>query len=92
MLTSRISFINFKSKEKNVKLKQKLTSIIKNKNQIIESLGKNYQDSYYKKHLIKYKNYLNFRIIGMGGSSLGAQTIYDFLKSKIKKNFKFVDN
>ena len=28
----------------------------------------------------------------MGGSTLGAQAIYDFLKKKIKKNFKFVDN
>ena len=31
-----------------------------------------------------------FRIIGMGGSSLGAQAIYDFLKKKIKKNFYFL--
>jgi glucose-6-phosphate isomerase len=28
----------------------------------------------------------------MGGSTLGAQAIYDFLKKKIKKNFLFVDN
>ena len=28
----------------------------------------------------------------MGGSSLGTQAIYDFLKFKIKKNFSFVDN
>jgi len=28
----------------------------------------------------------------MGGSTLGAQTIYDFLKFKIKKKFIFVDN
>ena len=28
----------------------------------------------------------------MGGSSLGAKAIYDFLKHKIKKNFKFIDN
>ena len=92
MLTSGISFTNFKSKVKNTKLKKKLISIIKNKNQVIQSLGKNYQDSFYKKYLIRYKNSLNFRIIGMGGSILGAQTIYDFLKSKIKKNFIFVDN
>ena len=92
MLTSGISFINFKTKVKNIKLKKKLISIIKNKNQVIQSLGKNYQDSFHKKQLTKYKNFLNFRIIGMGGSTLGAQTIYDFLKSKIKKNFIFVDN
>ena len=28
----------------------------------------------------------------MGGSILGAQAIYDFLKPKIKKNFEFIDN
>ena len=28
----------------------------------------------------------------MGGSTLGAQAIYDFLKKKIKKNFIFIDN
>ena len=28
----------------------------------------------------------------MGGSTLGAQAIYDFLKNKIKKKFIFVDN
>ena len=35
---------------------------------------------------------LNFRVIGMGGSTLGSQTIYDFLKHKIKKRFTFIDN
>ena len=28
----------------------------------------------------------------MGGSSLGSQAIYDFLKHKINKNFEFFDN
>ena len=28
----------------------------------------------------------------MGGSILGAQAIYDFLKYKIKKNFLFINN
>ena len=32
------------------------------------------------------------RVIGMGGSILGAQSIYEFLKHKVKKNFSFVDN
>jgi glucose-6-phosphate isomerase len=31
-------------------------------------------------------------VIGMGGSSLGAQAIYDFLRHKIKKRFLFIDN
>ena len=28
----------------------------------------------------------------MGGSSLGAEAIYSFLKEKIKKNFLFIDD
>ena len=92
MLTSGINFINFKSKVKTRRLKNLLKSIIKDKNQVIESLGKNYKNSYTKKQIFKYKKSLGFRIIGMGGSTLGAQTIYDFLKHKIKKNFLFIDN
>ena len=44
------------------------------------------------KKLEKLKKLRNFRIIGMGGSSLGAQAIYDFLKHKIHKKFEFLDN
>ena len=92
MLTSGINFINFKLKLKKHNLRKILTSIIKEKNQVIESLGKNYKNSYTKKQIFKYKKSLGFRIIGMGGSTLGTQTIYDFLKHKIKKNFIFIDN
>jgi glucose-6-phosphate isomerase len=92
MLTSGINFINFKPKTKSYNLRQKLISIIKDKNQVIESLSKSYKNSYNKKQLIKYKNSSDYRVIGMGGSTLGTQTIYDFLRNKIKKNFLFIDN
>jgi glucose-6-phosphate isomerase len=92
MLTSGINFTNFKSKVKTHRLRKLLTFIIKEKNQVIESLGKNYKNSYSKKQILKYKKSSDFRIIGMGGSTLGTQTIYDFLKHKIKKNFIFIDN
>ncbi len=92
MLTSEIKFSNFKYKIKNTKIKKNLSDLIKKKNQIIESLGKNYKSSFNKKKLKKIKQSNNFRIIGMGGSSLGSHAIYDFLKDKIKKNFVFIDN
>ncbi|WP_435089974.1 glucose-6-phosphate isomerase [Candidatus Pelagibacter bacterium nBUS_30] len=92
MLTSEIKFSNFKYKIKNTKIKKNLFDLIKKKNQIIESLGKNYKSSFNKKKLKKIKQSNNFRIIGMGGSSLGSHAIYDFLKDKIKKNFVFIDN
>ena len=92
MLTRGINYINFKKKKSNLKIKKKLSNILKEENEIIKSLGKFYKYSFQKKNLKKYKTKLNYRIIGMGGSSLGAKAIYDFLKHKIKKNFKFIDN
>ena len=93
MLTYRINFRNFKLKKKsNFKSKLKFREIIKNKNSIIESLSENYKDSFKKKDLNKFKKYTYIRLIGMGGSTLGAQAIYNFLKSKIKTKIDFVDN
>ncbi len=84
------NFIIKKDKKKFFKI---LEEILKENIPTIESLGNTYKNSYKKKKLINYKNkYKNFRIIGMGGSILGAQAIYDFLKHKIKKTFTFVNN
>ncbi len=92
MLTSGINFINFKLSLKTLSLKKKLNFLIKEENQVIKSFDKNYKNNFNKKIINKYKNSLNYRVIGMGGSSLGAQAIYDFLKNKIKKNFLFINN
>ena len=92
MISQNISFKNFKIKNKNQKLKQKLTSILSEENEVINSLKKSYKNNYTKKLIKKFKNSKNFRLIGMGGSILGTNTIYEFLKYKIKKNFIFVDN
>ena len=92
MLTKTINFINFKKKNNNFKVKRRLDALVKENNSIITSLGKFYKFSFTKKQIKKFKNYSNFRIIGMGGSSLGAKAIYDFLRDKINKNFEFVDN
>ena len=94
MLTSSISFVNFKKKIKYTKVKKNLKLIIDNKsqNQVIKSLSKNYKYSFKKKKLDKYRKFSNFRVIGMGGSILGTQSIYEFLKNRIKKNFLFIDN
>jgi glucose-6-phosphate isomerase len=92
MFTSNIIFKNFKKNKKNPKLNKKLLSLFKEKNEVLKSLSKNYSDSFDKKFLKKYKKDKDFRVIGMGGSTLGAQTIYDFLNEKVKKNFSFIDN
>ncbi|MDA9629833.1 glucose-6-phosphate isomerase, partial [Candidatus Pelagibacter sp.] len=92
MLTSGINLINFKKKIKTSAAKTKLVSLIKEKNHILDSLKKDYKNNFNKKRLKIFKKTINFRVIGMGGSILGTQAIYDFLRYKIKKNFFFVDN
>ena len=94
MLTSGIYFKNFKKIKKinNSKLKKKFLLLFKEKNYILDSLKKNYKDSFSKKIINKYKKYSTFKVIGMGGSTLGTQTIYEFLKDIVKKDFVFIDN
>ena len=92
MLTPGISFINFKKKNKSENLKKKLQLIIKEKNEILNSLSINYKDSFKKNLINKYKVFSCFRVIGMGGSILGTRAIYEFLKHRTKKDFLFVDN
>ena len=83
MLTSNIILKNFKIKKK-TDTKKKLQSIINDKkNHIFQSLGKQYKYSYTLKQIKKYKKFLNFRVIGMGGSILGTRAIYEFLNHKI---------
>ena len=92
MLTTGIKFINFKGKPSTKILKKKLNFLLKENNQVLRSLSKDYKNDYNTDIVKKYKKFLNYKIIGMGGSSLGAQAIYDFLKEKIKKKFSFIDN
>ena len=92
MLTSIILFKNFKRSKNNLKLNKKLFSLLNDKNEVLSSLSKNYKDSFDSKILNKYKKNNDFRVIGMGGSTLGTQTIYQFLNNKIKKKFSFIDN
>ncbi len=92
MITQGIFFKNFKIKKKNLSTKKKLKNLIDQNNQVFQSLKVNYRDNFNKKDLKTYQKDKHVRIIGMGGSSLGAQSIYNFLKYKIKKKFTFVDN
>ena len=92
MFTNNINFKNFKVKKKNPLVKKYLKLILKENNQVILSLSNAYKNNYNNKTLNYFKKKLDYRIIGMGGSNLGARAIYNFLKNKIKKNFIFVDN
>ena len=92
MLTKNISFKNFKIKKNNEKIKKDLNIILKKKNSVLESLSTSYKNSYNKKTILKFKKHSHIKVIGMGGSILGTETIYHFLKKKIKKSFYFNNN
>ncbi len=79
-------------KDKNKKIIKIFKKVLNEKSEILKSLGKNYSYNFTKKQLKKYKSFKNYRIIGMGGSILGTQAIYDFLKHKINKKILFINN
>tara|TARA_Y100001936_G_scaffold128486_1_gene125660 strand:+ start:3101 stop:4267 length:1167 start_codon:yes stop_codon:yes gene_type:complete len=95
MFSKNITFINFKNKKiKNIKAKTnnlKKYEWLKNY-PLLKSFTKSFKYSYSKKDINKYKFYKDFRLIGMGGSILGTEAIYQFLRHKIKKNFYFHNN
>ena len=93
MFTENIKFKNFKIIKKRIPaVKKELNILLSENNSVISSLNKRYKNSFNLKILKKYKKFSNFRVVGMGGSTLGTQAIYDFLKYKIKKSFFFLDN
>ena len=92
MLTKNINFKNFNFKKISIANKRDLKKLIKEKNTILNSLSTNYKNSYSKKIILNSKNYKNVRVIGMGGSILGTEAIFDFLRPKIKKSFEFMNN
>ena len=89
MLTKNINFKNFKLKKISNKIKKDLSVILSENNEILKSLSPNYKNSYNKKNISKFMKFSNIKVIGMGGSILGTQSIYDFLKHKIKKKIIF---
>ena len=91
MLTSNINFKNFRIKKiKNIK--NFINEIWFKKIKFFDSLKSNYKYNYTKNQIRKFKKNKNFRIVGMGGSTLGAEAIYQFLNYKIKKKFVFINN
>ena len=90
MLSKNINFKNFKK----TKIRSRLRLIYRNlidkrtdKKNLINSFTKSFSYSFNKKQITKFKKYKVFLIYGMGGSSLGAKAIYDFMYHRIKKIF-----
>ena len=80
-ISKNIYLKEFKYK-KNKKIILILRKLISEKNSVISSLSESYSYSYNKKLIKKLKKYSKINLIGMGGSSLGARSIYNFLKKK----------
>ena len=96
MLTKNIELINFKN-NKNI---SKISHILKNikkkflnkSDKLLMSFSDSYQYSFKSNEIKKYKKFSIINVIGMGGSALGAEAIYSFLRFKIKKKFFFFNN
>ncbi len=94
MLTKNIRLKGFgitKNKKKIALQVSKKLNFYK-KSRLINSFSENYRFDFNNNSVNKFKKYTNFNLIGMGGSSLGAKAIYNFMKPKIKKKFTFLDN
>jgi len=92
MLTKNVKFKSFKHYGKNNKIKKIIGSSWFKQIKLIKSFDVNFKYSYSKKDIKKYKRFNQFRVIGMGGSILGSEAIYQFLSHKIKKKFIFINN
>ena len=85
-------FKNFLNIKNNKTIKKDFLNLLKEQPLFFKTLKPSYKYSYSKKSISKYKKFSNIRIIGMGGSILGIEAIYNFLKKKIKKKLTFVNN
>ncbi len=83
----------------NKKINKKFSNILNNifinidkSRNTFHSLSNKFELNCKLKELDKFKRFNSVVIIGMGGSILGAEAIYHFLKRKIKKEFLFLNN
>ena len=65
---------------------------IKNTDKTLNFLDNKFKFNFKIRDLKKFKKYQTIALIGMGGSILGSEAIYNFLKKKIKKKVYFFNN
>ena len=95
MISKNIAFKNFK-RLNNINQNKKINKLLKKEliinHSLLNSLTDKYKYSFKKKDVKKLQNFKLYNLIGMGGSILGSEAIYDFLNHKIKKKFEFYNN
>ena len=82
------------SKDK-IKINEIINNIfisLNSKKDALNSLSKKFELNFKHSQLIKFNKHKSVILIGMGGSTLGAQALYSFFRDKIKKKFIFFDN
>jgi len=92
MITKNVEIKIIKIKKKNKSVKKNLQLLLTKNNEIFSSLSNKYIDKFKIKKIRKLIERRNVKLIGMGGSILGAKAIYSFLEKKVKKKFLFLDN
>ena len=91
------NFVNSRKYNINLKKTKKVINSFLNdlknfKSPLLESYEKDYKFDFSQSMVKKFYQYKNIVVIGMGGSVLGAKSIYSFLKKKVKKEIFFFDN
>ena len=92
MLNFSVDTQNFTKKQKVAKIKKNLHNLLITRNELLKSLSSRYVNNYRIRNIKKIVGKNKIRLIGMGGSILGAQAIYNFLKDRVKKEFIFIGN
>ena len=69
-----------------------LNQDLNNSKKTINVLSKNFKFNFQVKDLSRFKKFKKIALIGMGGSILGSEAIYNFLGKKIKKKIYFFNN
>ena len=88
-----LRFINLK-KQKNY-ISNIISELNKNLNdtkKTINVLSKNFKFNFQFRDLNRFKKFRKIALIGMGGSILGSEAIYNFLSKKINKKIYFFNN
>ena len=98
-LDKKIVIRNFISNESSQKKNKSLGKIFdeikkdtKRERNVFSTLNKNFKFNFKIREFQKYKKFKLIVIVGMGGSILGSEAIYEFLQHKIKKDVIFLNN
>jgi len=65
---------------------------VKNSSKTLSILNDKFKFNFKIQDLKKFKKFKNIVLIGMGGSVLGSEAIFNFFEEKIKKKIYFFDN